>query len=211
MHISHAHRRPPSCPKPLVVSLASLRGHDRVSASRLNETPAQTCDVTAKSPPCQWRESSDCELLHPTCAAIQRQSDQKLWRGERWWVEGRRVFHGAGRVWQRKLLTRKGNRDHKKTSAPTQGKIGDDWDSPSPSCRELSLATTAVVRTVTWTVKKISLRCNIEQVIGSLIRQVSRAFTIICTCRLTSIARETKGTRSSISLTPQQGKVCSAF
>ena len=85
----------PSCPKPLAVSPASLRGHEKVSARRLNEKPAaQTSDVTSKSPPCQGRESSsDCGLLPPAFDAIQRQSDQNLWRshregGEREWVGG---------------------------------------------------------------------------------------------------------------------------
>ena len=65
-------------------------------------------------------------------------------------VEGDDTKYGLGEwVNSRKLSTRRLQKACKKTSAPAQGKVGDDKD--VLSFRELSLATSAVVPTVTLT------------------------------------------------------------
>ena len=164
----------PSCPNPSAVSLASLREHERVSARRLNETGAsQTSDVTG-----------DYELLHLAVAAIQRQSVASRKRTKRM---GRRSTRfpwsrasQAATRWPPKTSTRAVDAQSGKTARNfLHGQANERARKPRPlprsklgttrtlslSCRELSLATSAVVPTFTWTVKNIPLPCNIEQVI----------------------------------------------
>ena len=93
-----------SCPNPPAVSPASLHGHERVSTRRLNEKPTAQTSVPSR----RLVRGSEQRLLHPEFAAIQRQSDQKLWRSHRGGGErenGSAVdafFHGARRVRQRR-------------------------------------------------------------------------------------------------------------
>ena len=74
--------------------------------------------------------------------------------------KGRHVFHGAGRV-----RPRRGGRRRRRHEQWTR-RVGKQQETFNTEMqRELSLATWAVVPTVTWTLKNIPLRCNIEHVI----------------------------------------------